>query len=531
VGEHFQVVIVGGGPVGMALAVEFGQRGISCAVIEKNREVIRLPKGQGLKQRALEHFYFWHCVDELRAQRLMPADYPVVGLKAYGNLMSGYWYGSGQESISYLRDFYFQERERLPQYLTEQVLRTRAAQLPAVTLLFGWTARDIETDDSGVRITITQVAEPGDERVIEGQYLVGCDGSHSAVREHLGIDRHGTDFRQRMVLAVFSSPQLHEKLRTLGDHAVYQAINPELSGAWQFFGRVEVGRSWFFHAPVDEGTTAADHDYLRRLMEQAAGLSFPAEFEHIGFWQLRIEVAETYRKSRAFIAGDAAHSHPPYGGYGLNAGLEDVVNLGWKLAAKLGGWGGEVLLDSYSEERQPVFACIGEDVIAGGIRREADWLRKHNLSRDREDFEKSWTERAERGGFDPVFAPQYEGSPIVIGPPGAAVGIHASHSFTARAGHHLTPQALSDGRNVFETLGAGFVLLAFGADDGDIRELECAARAHRIPLAVVRDSLGQGRERYESRLILVRPDQFIAWSGDRAPADPTKLLDRVTGSG
>jgi CubicO group peptidase (beta-lactamase class C family) len=102
-----------------------------------------------------------------------------------------------------------------------------------------------------------------------------------------------------------------------------------------------------------------------------------------------------------------------------------VVNLGWKLAGRLEGWGGEALLASYSEERQPVFACIGEDVIAGGIRREADWLRKHNLS-DREDFEKAWTERAGQGGRDPVFAPHYEGSSIVIGPPEATVGIHAT---------------------------------------------------------------------------------------------------------
>ena len=96
----------------------------------------------------------------------------------------------------------------------------------------------------------------------------------------------------------------------------------------------------------------------------------------MGFWDLRVSVASGYRKGRAFIAGDAAHQHPPYGGQGLNNGLEDAANLGWKLAAKLQGWGGEVLLDSYKEERRTVFEQIGELMIAGGIDRDRSWLER-----------------------------------------------------------------------------------------------------------------------------------------------------------
>ena len=93
----------------------------------------------------------------------------------------------------------------------------------------------------------------------------------------------------------------------------------------------------------------------------------PASFDHVGFWDLRVAVAERYQVGRVFIAGDAAHSHPPYGGFGLNNGLEDVANLGWKLAAALQGWGGDALLPSYSEERRPIFKETGEDFIAARI--------------------------------------------------------------------------------------------------------------------------------------------------------------------
>src|SRR4051812_10365735 len=178
--QQQQVIIVGGGPVGVALALELGLRGISCAVIERHLTPQRIPKGQNLTQRTLEHFYFWGIVDELRASRVMPPGYPIGGVTAYKNLMSEYWYAPpGREVV---RSYYFQENDRLPQYQMEQVLRARMAEFPHVTSHFGWSAETIEQDERGVRVTIAEVGGTG-RRVLEADYVVGCDGGRSTVRD------------------------------------------------------------------------------------------------------------------------------------------------------------------------------------------------------------------------------------------------------------------------------------------------------------------------------------------------------------
>ena len=155
------------------------------------------------------------------------------------------------------------------------------------------------------------------------------------------------------------------------------------------------------------------------------GAEFNAEFDHIGFWDLRIMVASQYSQGRVFIAGDACHQHPPYGGFGLNTGLEDAANLGWKLAANLQGWGGRQLLESYGEERQPIFRETGEAMIAGGIERDREWLERHNPDKDLADFERAWAEYATTRGREPqTYEPHYEGSSVVMGPPGGVCSIH-----------------------------------------------------------------------------------------------------------
>jgi 2-polyprenyl-6-methoxyphenol hydroxylase-like FAD-dependent oxidoreductase len=527
--QRFQVVIVGGGPVGVALAVELAQRDIRCVVVERHLEVGRIPKGQNLTQRTLEHFYFWGCVDELRAARLLPPGYPIGGLTAYRNLMSEYWYAP--PGLEQVRSYYFQDNERLPQYLTEEVLRKRLDDLPAASTLFGWAATAIEQDEQGVRVQIAGDSWPYENDVLEAHYVVGCDGARSLVREQVGIVREGPNFDQKMLLAVFRSPELHAALGRFPDRTTYRILKPELGGVWQFFGRVDVGERFFFHGPVPRDTVASDHEFLQSVLEDAAGLSFPVEFEHVGFWELRVEVATTYRAGRAFIAGDASHSHPPYGGFGLNTGLEDVANLGWKLAAVEDGWGGEELLDSYSEERQPVFLETGQAMIVGGINRDNAFMQRYSPDVDRAEFEAEWNKRTSGDVAGPAYEPNYEGSTVVLGASGASIGVAGNHSTAARAGHHLTPVLLSSGRNIYEELGTNFTLLALDANDGDVEALVSAASELSIPLKVVRDTYDEGRKELESRLVLVRPDQYVVFAGDDLPTSARELLARVVGRG
>ena len=529
-GNRHQVIIVGGGPVGAALAIELGLRGVSCGLVESRTGMHKIPKGQNLTHRSLEHFYFWGIVDELRAARFLPPGFAIGEITAYGNLMSEYWHApAGREVV---RDYYFQANDRLPQYQMENVLRKKMASLPNVEARFGWSATAIAQDDNGVCVSVAEEAGSGQD-VWEADYVVGCDGGHSLVRQQIGIARSGTDFDQLMVLVVFRSGEFHEGLKRFPERSIYRVMHPDLKGYWKFFGRVDVGESFFFHAPVPRDTTRDNFDFLG-LLHAAAGFPFACEFDHVGFWDLRVAVAERYRVGRAFIAGDAAHSHPPYGGYGLNNGLEDAVNLGWKLAARLDGWGGDALLSSYGEERRPIFHEVAEDLIAARIKRDGEFLARYNPARDRAEFERAWKSREnEIGTRAQSYVPNYAGSPVVCGPPGAVSTAHGEHLFKARAGYHLAPQPLSGGRDMGRELsgkrGCGFTLLAFDADDGAVGALRAAAGALKVPLKIVRDSYAGGREKYESRMILVRPDQHVAWTGDSAPTNVPAIMRKITG--
>jgi 2-polyprenyl-6-methoxyphenol hydroxylase-like FAD-dependent oxidoreductase len=525
------VAIVGGGPVGLALAVTLGKAGVSCVLVERQLEPSAIPRGQNLSARSLEHFYYWDCADELRAARLLPPAFPIGGITAYQSLASEYWYApAGRETVA---DFYYQRNERLPQYLTESVLRKRLTGLAPVTALFGWSAAGLRQDGNGVHLTALRDTGTGPGTgtgrcEIEAAYLVGCDGAHSQVRGQAGIASGGADFDQRMVLAVFRSRELHERLARFPLRTTYRVLHPELNGYWWFFGRVDPAQTWFFHAPVPRDATAASLD-AHALIERAAGFGVACDFQHVGFWDLRIDIADRYRQGRVFIAGDAAHSHPPYGAHGLNTGLEDAVNLGWKLAAVLHGWGGPGLLDSYTQERRPVFAGTGE-AITEGIAQDRAFFERYSPLRDRGEFERAWSGRTSGEVAPPSYEPHYEGSPIVWGPAGSASGVRGQHTFEARAGHHLAPLALSSRASVFERLAGGFTLVALGEDREPAAAFQAAAAGLGVPLAVIADTFAGPRAAYGQRLILVRPDQHVAWTGNGPPADAAAVLRRAIGA-
>ncbi|HEX6000770.1 MAG TPA: FAD-dependent monooxygenase [Hyphomicrobiaceae bacterium] len=524
-GKDAQVIIVGGGPVGMGLAIELGQRGVHCIVVERYPQPQPIPKGQNLTQRTMEHFHFWKAETALRAARTIPKEYGIGGLTAYGTLLGGYTYDWLQREL--VHPFYFTDNERLPQYATEAVLRERAAAIPAVDVLYGWRVEHVSQDETGASVVATR--DGAVPRVLHADFVVGCDGSRSLVREEAGITQTRSDHDRLMALLVFRSEGLHRLLARFPGKSFYNVLHPELKGYWQFFGRVDLGTTWFFHAPVPPGTTRDNFDF-KAYLSKAAGAEFDVELDHIGFWELRFAVADCYRAGRLFIAGDAAHSHPPYGGYGVNTGLEDAVNLGWKLAAHFAGWGGARLLDSYSEERQPVFASTARDFIERSIHSDRDFLAAFDPERDRAAFEAKWMERRS-GARTEVnsFEPNYEGSSIVWGPAGGTCSAIGSHTFAARAGHHLAPQKLSSGRNVFEEVGEDFTLLCLGNGPAGDAFGE-AAKTLGLPLTIVKDSRSDGRERYEAALVLVRPDQFVAWCSDEAPADAAAVLKRAIGA-
>jgi 2-polyprenyl-6-methoxyphenol hydroxylase-like FAD-dependent oxidoreductase len=521
-----QVIIVGGGPVGVGLAVDLGLRGISCTLVERRVGMHNIPKGQNLTQRTLEHFYFWGCVDELRRKRILPPGVPAAGVTAYKSLMNEHYHlFAGREAVN---AFYFQKNDRIPQYFLEDVLRDKLATLPLAEAHYGWSARSVEQNADGVRVVI----EKDDEQItLEADYLVGCDGSHSLVRDQAGIARDGADFDQVMMLGVFRSRALTEGLaKRYPLQSTYRVLDPALNGYWQFFGRIDPEEGWFFHAPVPRETTRENFDFAG-LIQKVVGFPFEITFDHVGFWDLRVQVAQTYRAGRIFIAGDAAHSHPPYGGFGVNNGLEDIANLGWKLAARLKGFGGEALLASYDEERRPVFRELGDEFIAGRIAWEGELINRHDPDKEPEAFKKAWAEL--KTGSAPIvlnYEPNYEGSPIVFGPPGGVTRARGTYMIKARAGHHLAPRTLSGGGDVFEEIGEEFALVAFGVDDAVVKPFEAAAKKLGVPLRIVRDTYADGREAYEAKLILVRPDQYVAWTADTAPADADAVLRKVVGS-
>ncbi len=520
------VVIIGGGPVGLGLAIDLAGRGVTTHVIERTTDLHRIPKGQNLTQRTGEHFRAWGISQAVRDASPIPRDFGNAGVVAYGDLMSEYhydWFARGAVS-----QFYFAENERLPQYELERVMRERAAAFNTITIHYGWNATHIYQDHAGVTTTIKN-AQTGEDRTVTAKFAVGCDGARSFVRETSGIEQDIDPHARRMTLLVFKSMELHNLLERFPGKSIFNVLNPDLDGYWQFLGRVDIEGTWFYHAPVPQETTVDNFDF-EAYLHTAIGAEFEIDFDYIGFWDLRIAVAKTYQQGRIFIAGDAAHSHPPYGGYGVNNGFEDARNLSWKLAGELDGWAGDNLLASYSLERQPVFMSTSQAFIGRMIRDDKAFGETYSPQNDKAAFEAAWAERAAGGNADVTqYLPHYAGSPIVWGDEEATSGAVGAHMTGARAGYHLTPHPLASGTDLYEALGTGYTLVNLDADATVTDAFTQAARKRNLPFTTIEDASGDARGAYGARYILVRPDLFVAWAGDALERPAEEILAKACG--
>ncbi len=528
------VLIVGGGPIGLALAAELGWQGVACVLVEQGDGVVKTPKMNEVNTRSMEFCRRWGI-----AEQVLDTPFPLTWPKdvVFVTTLSGYELGRVARPPRQVR-----ASEHSPEYTQtcsqhwfDPILQRFARTFPHVSLRYGRRFEALEQTDGGVVATILDIASGARER-IAAQYLVGCDGANSAVRRALGIALAGKGVLGHAVNMFFSAPQL---LEICGKQPGTFFIPVDRGGVW---GNIRIidPRNALWRLMVNEtgaATNAADVDkaaYLRRGL----GRDLAVEWVDVNVWRRQSVVAENYGAGRIFLAGDAVHQVSPTGALGMNTGLGDAVDLGWKLAAVLNGWGGANLLASYDRERRPVGARAvrsatafhalqtgwgdGLDAIeeAGAI---GEALRQRIGNILVGSIGREFRTMGLQLGY------RYEDSPICIADgtpappddpeiyrPSAQPGMRAPHAW------------LRDGRSTLDLFGRGFTLLRF--DDADATTFDIAAAARALPLHSVTLDEPEAQRLYERRFVLVRPDGHVAWRGDQPPQDAGVILDCVRGA-
>src|SRR2546426_12404817 len=354
------VLIAGGGPIGLALAGELGWRGVACTLVEKGDGSITQPKMDFGGVRTMEFCRRWGIVPwvhEAGYNRSYPQDC------AWVSSLTGYEFGRepfpAPKDETPLPQSTYSRGERCPQDFFDPVLRRFASQFPHVSLRYETELLDFHEHSEGV------IARLGDGKTIKASYLVGCDGGSSTVREHLGINMTGSPVLTYTTNVIFRCPGL-EKLHDKKPGYRFIFIGPD--GTWGTLVAIDGRDRWRFSLVGDATKRKPTDAEIRQAIVRAMGKEFDFEIQSVLPWVRRQLVADRYGTKRVFIAGDAAHLTSPTGGFGMNMGIQDSVDLGWKLAAVLEGWGGPALLESYEVERRPV-AIRNVNEATGNLKR------------------------------------------------------------------------------------------------------------------------------------------------------------------
>ncbi len=534
-----EVLVVGGGPVGLALAGDLGWRGRQALLVEQGDGSIFQPKMDLVGIRTMEYCRRWNIVSGVE-EAPYDRDYPqdnvyLTGLNAYE---------LGRQKMPSMRadrppPESPQKRERCPQNMFDPVLRRFAQAQPTVDVRYRHEMVSFIEDADGVTTTIRDIAADRTYQV-RSRYIVGCDGAHSAVREALGIEMRGRGVLTYTTNAIFRCPdfnQLHDKQPGYR----YMFVGPD--GVWATIVAINGRDMWRMSIIGGLEKRALEEEELTQIAYQLMGKPFLLEMISILPWARAELVADSYGAGRVLICGDACHRTSPTGGLGMNTGIGDAVDLSWKLDALLGDWGGPRLVESYTSERKPVAHRIttfstGNLQIMKGARSGPEIHEESEAGRAaRERVGQALNDGLKREwlSMNMHLGNRYLESPVIAYDASEdreaakaeledAIHYRPSSRPGARAPHAW----MKDGRSTLDLFGRSFVLLDFGGAD-DFSGLQRAAKDAGMALEVVSIAEPEIAALYERALVLVRPDGHVAWRGDAPPADVAGLIATVCG--
>ena len=545
-----QVAIVGGGPVGLMLALFLDLYGVRSVIFNTDETTRWHPKGSTEGSRTMEHFRRLGISHQIRNLGL-PSDHPTD--VAYFTRFSGPELARlRMPSTDEIRRMIAQAPKidqvpepihRANQMHVERFLFDHAKTRPNIDIRFGWYVQDFEREADCIKLVAINERD-GQSRSWHAKYLVGCDGGRSMVRRILGIKYRGeagieqSYLGGRMFSTYVRSEALYRDFLSNRRAWMYWAVNPEIrSTIISINGRDEFLLRTSATTPDRPPEDAAVADVMRRCV----GFDIQLEIVAHEPWTAGMAlVAERFADGHVLLAGDAVHLFTPTGGFGMNTGIDDVSNLSWKLAAMLQGWGGVRLLASYEAERMPIAFRNTE-----AARRLTINIGETDVDASIEDYTPAGeAARHAAGSMLSTFAEQfasigvqlgarYDGSPIISNDSPAPADNLEKYTPTSVPGGRAPHLWLDEGRvygsSLYDQLGTGFSLLRLGAGAPAANALRTAAANRNIPLKVLDIADKDVRELYERDLVLIRPDQYVAWRGNTVPENAESLLAHLVG--